>query len=229
MRPKTVCTPSKLSWLLLPADNQGIIRLRLNMTVGLFDSHILSLKVNNLFEVTAYLPERRKMPIAGIEQPEIIQIDEKLRLRKFDDNFEFAFIWYQDEQTNYMMDGKRGVYDWDQLSRMYHYLQNKGEVYFIEVTENETYVPIGDVTFWQGDMPIVIGKKEYRGRGIGKKVISALVERGKNLGFDYVGVGEIYDWNEQSRRCFESVGFRAYEKTEKGSRYRLTFNTLKSL
>lgn len=169
------------------------------------------------------------MPIKGIEQPEIIRIDENLRLRKFDDNFEFAFIWYQDEETNYMVDGKRGVYDWKQLCGMYHYLQNKGELYFIEISENGAYVPIGDVTFWQDDMPIVIGKSEYRNRGIGKKVVSALIERGRKLGFDYVGVGEIYDWNEQSRRCFESIGFRAYEKTEKGSRYKLVFQDAESL
>lgn len=163
------------------------------------------------------------MPIVGIKQPEIIRIDEGLRLRKFDDDYGFALAWYQDEETNYMVDGERSVYDWDRLSRMYHYLCNKGELYFVEVLEKGEYVPIGDVTFWQDDMPIVIGKDEYRNRGIGRKVISALVQRGKELGFDHVAVGEIYDWNEPSRRCFESIGFQAYEKTEKGSKYKLVF------
>lgn len=163
------------------------------------------------------------MPIVGIKQPEIIRIDEGLRLRKFDDNYGFALVWYQDEETNYMVDGERSAYDWDRLSRMYHYLCNKGELYFVEVLEKGEYVPIGDVTFWQDDMPIVIGKDEYRNRGIGRKVISALVQRGKELGFDHVAVGEIYDWNEPSRRCFESIGFQAYEKTEKGSKYKLVF------
>lgn len=163
------------------------------------------------------------MPIVGIKQPEIIRIDEGLGLRKFDDNYGFALVWYQDEETNYMVDGERSVYDWDRLSRMYHYLCNKGELYFVEVLEKGEYVPIGDVTFWQDDMPIVIGKDEYRNRGIGRKVISSLVQRGKELGFDHVAVGEIYDWNEPSRRCFESIGFQAYEKTEKGSKYKLVF------
>ena len=161
------------------------------------------------------------MAIAGVVQPEIIVINDGLRLRKFDDKFIFALAWYQDEETNYMVDGKRGVYDLDQLSRMYHFLEKKGEVYFIEVTENGVYRPIGDVTFWQEDMPIVIGVPEYRGRGIGKKVISTLILRGRALGYDHLLIGEIYEWNEPSRRCFESLGFRAYEKTEKGARYRL--------
>ncbi len=164
------------------------------------------------------------MAIESVAQPDIIVINDGLRLRKFDDEFIFALAWYQDEETNYMVDGKRGVYDTDQLSRMYHFLDKKGEVYFIEVTENGMYRPIGDVTFWQEDIPIVIGVPEYRGRGIGKKVISTLILRGRALGYDHLLIGEIYEWNEPSRRCFESLGFRAYEKTEKGARYRLDLN-----
>ena len=161
------------------------------------------------------------MPIEGIFQPETLKIDENLRLRRFDDNFSFALEWYQDEETNYMVDGRRGKYDLDQLSRMYHYLDKRGEVYFIEVQEGTTWRPIGDVSFWQEDMPIVIGDTNYRGQGIGKKVISALIQRGKALGYSNLLIGEIYDWNAPSRRCFESLGFQAYEKTEKGARYRL--------
>lgn len=161
------------------------------------------------------------MPINGIPQPNILRIDQDLRLRKFDDHFDFSLVWYQDEETNYMVDGRWGVYDFDQLSRMYHYLEKRGEVYFIEVREGTSWRPIGDVSFWKEDMPIVIGDKAYRGHGIGSKVISALIRRGRELGYTYLLVGEIFDWNEPSRRCFESLGFRAYEKTEKGSRYRL--------
>ena len=162
------------------------------------------------------------MAIQGIEQPEIIQIDNTLRLRKYDGVFDFALEWYQDEDMVYMVDGAKNAYDMDRLTRMYEYLNKAGELYFIEILENERFKPIGDVTFWQDDMPIVIGDAHYRGKGIGRKVISALVQRGRALGFGYVSVGEIYDWNEPSRRCCESVGFQAYKKTEKGSKYRLT-------
>lgn len=159
--------------------------------------------------------------IKDIIQPELLSIDGNLRLRKFDDRFDFALSWYQDEETNYMVDGRRGAYDMDQLSRMYHYLENRGEVYFIEVKENGIFRPIGDVTFWQEDMPIVIGEQEYRGKGIGKKVIAALIDRGKLLGYSWLRIGEIYQWNIPSRRCFESLGFREYEQTEKGARFHL--------
>lgn len=161
------------------------------------------------------------MAIQKIEQPEVIQIDETLRLRKYDGVYDFALEWYLDEETVYLVDGKRETYTMSRLKGMYEYLNNAGELYFIEVLENGIYKPIGDVTFWQEDMPIVIGNRAYRGRGIGRRVIFALVQRGKALGYGHLAVGEIYDWNEGSRHCFESVGFAAYERTEKGARYRM--------
>ena len=162
------------------------------------------------------------MAIQGIEQPEILQIDDTLRLRKYDGFHDFALEWYQDEETVYLVDGKREPYTIERLNGMYRYLNNAGELYFIEVCENGAYKPVGDVTFWQEDMPIVIGDPAYRGKGIGRKVISALIERGKELGYDHLTVEEIYDWNIGSRRCFESAGFVACEKSEKGSSYRLS-------
>ena len=39
------------------------------------------------------------MPIKGIEQPEYIEIDKEIRLRKFDGKYDFAFEWYQDIDT----------------------------------------------------------------------------------------------------------------------------------
>lgn len=164
------------------------------------------------------------MAIKGARQPEVIQIGSALRLRKFDGEIDFALEWYQDEELVYLVDGKKDAYTMDRLSKMYQYLDNIGELYFIEVQENGRYRPIGDVAFWQDDMPIVIGDPGYRGKGIGQQVISALVQRGRELGFGHVSVGEIYDWNEASRHCFESAGFQAYEKTEKGNRYKMHFD-----
>ena len=119
----------------------------------------------------------------GCKQPEIIQIDNTLRLRKYDGVHDFALEWYLDEETVYLVDGKRDSYTIERLGGMYRYLNNVGELYFIEALENGTYKPIGDVTFWQEDMPIVIGDPAYRGKGIGRKVISALIE--EILGKDY--------------------------------------------
>lgn len=148
-----------------------------------------------------------------------IQIDDKLRLRPFDGIYDFAFPWYQDTQTVRLVDGVEKAYSYENLTNMYTYLNEKGELYFIEAFEDGVWVPIGDVTFWQEDMPIVIGRPEYRGKGIGKKVIRTFIQEAKERGYDKIFVSEIYDFNIASRKCFESLGFRKYEKTAKGSRY----------
>ena len=164
------------------------------------------------------------MPITNVKQPEILQIQDGLRLRKFDDQFQFAFDWYQDPETVWLVDGVKRPYSLETLGNMYHYLDKHGELYFIEVLEGDDWKPIGDVTFWQEDMPIVIGEPAYRGRGIGRKVVAALVERGKQLGYPRLYVHEIYGYNIGSRKCFESQGFREYEKTENGSRFVIEFD-----
>ena len=159
------------------------------------------------------------MPIPGITQPEIITIDDQLRLRQFDGNYDLALPWYQDAETLRLVDGKEDPYTPLRIRAMYDYLAARGELYWIEVREGEGYVPIGDVTFWREDMPIVIGERAYRGRGIGGKVVAALCRRAGELNYDTIYVDEIYDFNEGSRRCFQRAGFTAYEKTERGARY----------
>lgn len=169
------------------------------------------------------------MPISNVDQPNILQVDSHIRLRKFDGKFEFAHAWYQDEEAMYLMDGERAAYPAERIERMYRYLDAHGELYFIEVLENGRYIPIGDVTFWQQDMPIIIGSPAYRGRKIGQKVVATLVQRGKDLGYRELFVDEIFDYNVASRRCFEANGFTAWEKTEKGSRYRLELHCGESI
>ena len=162
------------------------------------------------------------MPIPEVTQPEILPISSTLRLRRFDGFFDFAFDWYQDIETVWLVDGVRVPYTREKLERMYRWLDTHGELYFIETLENGTFKPIGDVCFWQEDMPIVIGDRHYRGKGIGKKVVSALIQRGRALEYPRIYVRDIYNYNTASRKCFESAGFRICESTEEG--YRLVMD-----
>ncbi|HSH34801.1 GNAT family protein [Schnuerera sp.] len=161
------------------------------------------------------------MPILNIKQPEYIIVSDSIRLRKFDNNFAFALEWYQDEETLMLVDGENEPYDMEKLCRMYSYLNEHGELYFIEIEDGDKYITIGDVTFSNIDMPIVIGVETYRGKGIGKKVVEALIQRGKQLGYSYLAVNEIYKYNIGSQKLFESIGFQRYEETESSYRYKL--------
>ena len=160
------------------------------------------------------------MPIKNISQNEVINIDDTLRLRKFDYKYDFALQWYQDEELVRLVDGPDSeIYTLTKLKRMYEYLNNKGELYFIEIKEGEDFVPIGDVTIWEDDIPIVIGNKKYQGQGIGKKVIAALIERGRELGFQTMKVREIYSYNISSQKLFKSMGFIESGQTPLGRSY----------
>ena len=161
------------------------------------------------------------MAIENIPQPEILPVEKNLRLRRFDHIYDFALAWYQDEETTRLVDGEPDRYSPERLKRMYEYLDAHGELYFIEIQKDGRWTPIGDVTFWPDDLPIVIGDPASRGRGIGRAVIMALIGRARELGWTKLKVGEIYDFNEGSRRCFMACGFRPVEKTARGSRYEL--------
>ena len=158
------------------------------------------------------------MPIANILQPELVTVTPALRLRRFEEVIPEALDWYRDPETVYLVDGIREPYSREKLERMYRYLDAHGELYYIELLEQGVFRPIGDVAFSREDMPLVIGEAACRGKGIGRAVVAALIARGRSLGFDSLGVREIYSWNPASRRFFESQGFRPVEATPRGHR-----------
>ena len=112
----------------------------------------------------------------------ILDITPELRLRRYAGECDFALEWYSDPELVFLVDGVREPYTSEKLHRMYDYLNVHGELYFIEAKENGEFRPVGDVTFSVQDMPIVIGEAEYRGRGIGRAVVSFLAARAKRNG-----------------------------------------------
>lgn len=151
---------------------------------------------------------------------QIIKITDDLRLRPYDHQYQFALKWYQDREFVDLVDGRdSSLYDLEKLKRMYTYLNKEGELYFIEVKQDEVFIPIGDVTFCREDLPIVIGDKAYWGKGIGTMVIAALKEHAKLLGYTQLKVREIYSYNSASQRLFEKEGFKKCQATDKGYSY----------
>ncbi len=102
-------------------------------------------------------------------QPEIIVIENGLRLKKFDGNIERMLAGYQDPIVYQNSEGifdKTKIPNRDYISGMCKYLENAGEFYFIEIIENGEYIPIGDVTVKAENPPIAIWQEKYRGIGI---------------------------------------------------------------
>ena len=126
------------------------------------------------------------MPLKNIEQPQIIQIRDDLRLRKYDGHYEQFLPGYQDPCV---YQNSEGIFDenkiptLDYVKGMCTYLAKVGELYYIEVNENDDFVPVGDVTIKGENPPIAIWKEVYRGKGIGKLVMQTLIGRLKELNF----------------------------------------------
>ncbi|MEW4353632.1 GNAT family N-acetyltransferase [Streptococcus pneumoniae] len=161
------------------------------------------------------------MPIPSISQPEMLFVSDGLRLRAYDGQLDLAYPWYQDTDMVYLLDAVGKPYSHKTIQQMYEFLSHRGEVYFIEVDEAKSWKAIGDVAFWQEDLPIVIGEKSYRGCGIGRAVVKTLIERARELGFDYLRVQEIYEFNVASKALFTSLGFQQLCQTDKGYSYEL--------
>lgn len=151
----------------------------------------------------------------------MIEIEENLRLDRRRPTDKEAIMWYQDEDLVYLVDGVREAYSLEKLRRMYAYLDRVGELYTIEVGENGIWKAIGDVTFSPDDLPIVIGDSSYRGQGIGKKVIQALIREARKRGYPALHVREIYKENDASQKCFMACGFQRGAVTANGYAYDL--------
>lgn len=158
--------------------------------------------------------------------PAVLDIAHDLRLVQSYAPPAEALSWYQDPDTLWMVDGMREPYTPERLARMYAWLSARGELWFIEVRDgipgdaNDGWHAVGDVTLCPDDLPIVIGEKDLRARHVGRRVVGALCEWARTLGWREARVGEIYDWNVASQRCFSAAGFEPYERTERGARWR---------
>ncbi len=147
--------------------------------------------------------------IRNINQPEIIFIDYKLRVRSpKKEEWSTAVPWYSNPKVMYYSEGaKDKIYNIEEIIKMYEYLSNVGELYFIEVLEEMQWKSIGDVTLSEENIPIAIGEEAYWGKGIGTKVIAKLIERARAIGLNKISIPAIYHYNKRSQNLFKALGF----------------------
>lgn len=142
--------------------------------------------------------------------PEILPVDDELRLRAFagDPDVDLAWPWYQDPGTVALVDGPGSPpYDRDRVAAMFEALGSQGELYLIERRAPDgAWLAVGDVTLAPDTLPIVLAP-EWRGQGIGRRVLLRLVDRARVLGWEKLHVREVYAGNDAARRLFTGIGF----------------------
>lgn len=129
-------------------------------------------------------------------------VDEEIRLIPYYRNDEVSLPWYQDPDVCRQVDNIDHVYDIDLLHAMYDFLCSHGECYYIEYQGRL----VGDVSLRDNSEVAIVVSKEYQNRHIGRRCIGDMLKLAEKKGMDIVKAN-IYSFNEQSRRMFQSVGF----------------------
>lgn len=131
-----------------------------------------------------------------------VQLNQDIRLVPYYPAYKIALPWYQDAELCHQVDNQNRIYDLPILKNMYQYLSNHGDLYYIEYKG----VLCGDVCLQtSGEISIVICRK-YQNRHIGRAVIGKILTLAKEKNYPEC-FAEIYPFNTQSRRMFESMGF----------------------
>ena len=142
-------------------------------------------------------------------------VDGEIKLVGYYPNYKTALAWYLDPEVCKQVDNRDEVYDMKLLKSMYRYLNERGELYYIKYKNRLC----GDVCLHpDGEINIVVAKG-FHNKHIGRRVIGEIVRlaREKDIPELYA---EIYSFNTQSQRMFESVGFR---RSDDG-KYRLSLS-----
>lgn len=134
-------------------------------------------------------------------------VDKEIELIKYYPNYKTALVWYQDLELCKQVDNRDTVYDLTLLKAMYKYLNQKGDLFYIKYKNRLC----GDVCLQpDGEINIVVAKP-FQNKHIGRRVIREIIQLAKEKDIPEV-YAEIYSFNTQSQRVFESIGFQRVEE-----------------
>lgn len=133
-------------------------------------------------------------------------IDDEIRLIPYYRNDAASLPWYQDMDVCRQVDNRDVPYDLERLHRMYDYLNAHGSCYYIEYRGTL----VGDVTLRDNAEIAIVVCKEFQNRHIGRRCVLDMLKLARERKMERV-TANIYAFNAQSQRMFQSVGF---EKTD---------------
>ena len=136
-------------------------------------------------------------------------IDEEITLVRYYPNYKTTLAWYQDLNVCKQVDNRDTVYDLDLLKRMYKYLNRHGDLFYIKYKNRLC----GDVCLQaSGEVNIVIASP-FQNKRIGRRVVREIIQLAKEKQIPELRV-EIYTFNAQSQRMFQSVGFKKIDEEQ---------------
>ena len=130
-------------------------------------------------------------------------IDREITLIPYYPNPDVTLSWYQDLDLCKQVDNIDYTYTPELLNRMYTYLSTHGDCYYIQYKGKL----VGDVTLRDNAEISIVICKEYQNLHIGRRCIADMVALANEKGLKEVKAN-IYSFNTQSQKMFESVGFQ---------------------
>ena len=130
-------------------------------------------------------------------------IDQEITLVPYYPCPDITLEWYQDPDVCKQVDNIDYVYTPELLNRMYTYLSEHGECYYIQYQGKL----VGDVTLRENAEISIVVCKEYQNLHIGRRCVIDMLKLAREKGLREVKAN-IYSFNTQSRKMFESVGFQ---------------------
>ncbi len=129
-------------------------------------------------------------------------VDREITLVPYYPNSDITLAWYQDPDVCKQVDNIDHVYTSELLDRMYTYLNTHGDLYYISYRGKL----VGDVSLRDNAEVCIVVCKEYQNLHIGRRCISDMLALAKEKNMKEVKAN-IYSFNTQSQKMFESVGF----------------------
>lgn len=130
-------------------------------------------------------------------------VDQQIRLVKYYPNYKTTLPWYQDPGVCKQVDNRDSVYDLKTLKAMYRFLDRHGDLFYIKYKNRLC----GDVCLRSDGEVCIVVANPYQNRQIGRRVMGEILNLAREKGMEKV-YANIYSFNTQSRRMFESMGFQ---------------------
>ncbi|MBD3948349.1 GNAT family N-acetyltransferase [Tuanshanicoccus lijuaniae] len=134
-------------------------------------------------------------------------IDDKLSLIPYYRNDEVSLTWYQDIDICKQVDNMDELYNLERLHRMYDYLCEHGDCYYIQYQGQL----IGDVSLLDDGAIAIVICKAYQNRQIGRRCVLEMLQLAYEKELSSVKAN-IYSFNRQSQKMFLAVGFRQIDE-----------------
>lgn len=132
------------------------------------------------------------------------KVDDDISLVPYFPNEDVAIEWYQDKEICRQVDNIDQVYTLDRLRAMYGFLSTHGECFYIRYRGKL----VGDISLRDNSEIAIVVCKEYQNRHIGRRCVLDMIKLAREKGMFEVKAN-IYSFNEQSRRMFQSIGFQS--------------------